>query len=92
MKGLTWKFYLSHFCFICYNRELLIKKRKKNASKDFIQNQLPELSTHLELRLYRNASTLKEYSNLTTLSSRLINIVNEVHEMQMTKMLNDAKI
>ena len=80
------------FDFLLNRRALLIKKSKKNASKEFIVNQLPELSRHLELRLHRNASTLKEYSNLSTLSSRLINIVNEVHEIKMTKMLNDVKI
>ena len=72
-------------------RAIFLKKKRKNVTKEWLEI-LPELARHLEIRLYKNAPNMKEYSNLSTLPDRLIDIYNEVNDITMTRMLGDVKI
>ena len=72
-------------------RAILIKKKNTNASKNWLRI-LPDLSRQLELCLYINAPNMKEYSNLSTLSKRLVDIYYEVNEREITRILNFSKI
>jgi len=67
----------------------IIITRKRNITKEWII-KVPELARHLELRLCKNASSLKEHSNIYTLPSRLMNIATEINEIQIIRQIGKS--
>merc|ERR1711862_238738 len=59
----------------------LLLHRRKNANENYVKI-IPKLSQQLELRLYNNATSLSEYSDVSTLGLRMKDIVSEVNHFQ----------
>ena len=57
-------------------------KRKKNVTGQWIRN-IPNIARQLEYRLHCNASSFEEYIDLSTLTSRLAEIMTDDEDIQM---------